>query len=49
MEMIKELDCPKCGKKSGHTKEQYQYCTIVYNVRCKVCGGIVIKPVDIFD
>lgn len=44
--MNTEVTCKKCGELSGQTVEQYTNCTIVYDVRCHKCGGIVNK--DIF-
>ncbi len=51
MNKIKEIVCPKCGKNSGHTKEQYADLSfgIAYNVLCRKCQAVVLPAVDIFD
>jgi hypothetical protein len=53
MNKIQEIVCPKCGKDSGHTKEQYADLSfgIAYNVLCKDkdCLAVVIPAIDIFD
>jgi hypothetical protein len=34
--------CPHCGKDSGYTKEGIMFLYIANDLKCKLCGGIIV-------